>query len=114
MLSHAEAASIIGTHFTEVSDKLLNTLQLKDADGGSKDLIEASIQQKVEELKPVPFQLAIDFKKNRKYLKYALIPLLVIAPSSLSISRCYCQKLCSYCFPIKETLFLKLPSALTF
>ena len=30
VISHEEAAGIVGTHFTEVRDKLLNTLQLRD------------------------------------------------------------------------------------
>jgi hypothetical protein len=77
-LTNEEAAEIIGRHFSEVKDKLLNTLQLKaqaTLQPSYKDLIEASISQKIIELKPVPFVSAVDFRKNRKYLKYALIPL---------------------------------------
>ncbi|MGB0430867.1 MAG: hypothetical protein ACPGLV_10365, partial [Bacteroidia bacterium] len=77
-ISHKQAAQIIGVHFIEIKDKLLNTLELQESDFGSKSLIEASIEQKISELKPVPFNMAINFKKNRKYLKYAAIPLLII------------------------------------
>jgi hypothetical protein len=81
-ISHTEAAQIIGAHFPEVRDKLLNTLQLKGLEpgpgGAGKDLIEASIDQKISELQPVPFKRAIDLKKNRKYLKYALIPIFLL------------------------------------
>ncbi|MCB0804791.1 MAG: hypothetical protein KDC05_03280 [Bacteroidales bacterium] len=81
-ISHEQAASIIGKHFPEVSDKLLNTLQLKklsDEQKQKSDLLEAGISQKINELKPVPFQSAIDFRINTKYLKYPVIPLLILA-----------------------------------
>ncbi len=80
IISHQQAAEIIGRHFTNVSDKLLNTLQLKDlsqSGNSNPELIEASINQKISELKPVPFTAAIDLNKNLKYLKYALAPLAV-------------------------------------
>lgn len=81
VISHEKAASIIGDHFSDVKDKLLNILQLKsqaDTNSVSRDLILASINQKSEEVKPVPFQRAIDLAQNRKYLKYALPPLLLL------------------------------------
>lgn len=94
-ISHKEAASIVGKHFTEVKDKLLNTLQLQEmatVPGARKDLIEASIDQKIGELRPVPFASAVDFSENKKYLRYVLPPLAVIvilllaAPSILTDS----------------------------
>lgn len=80
LISHEEAAKIIGTHFGDVKDKLLNVLQLKSQSVNYSDrsLIEASIQQKSIELNPVPFIQAIDLQKNRKYLQYALAPLLIL------------------------------------
>ena len=81
MISYEEAAKIIGSHFPEISDKLLNTLQLKSLQenhtGSSADLIRASIDQKIEKLRPVPFTLAINLRQNLKYLRYALPPLVV-------------------------------------
>lgn len=77
-ISHEQAASIIGNHFSNISDKLFNTLQLKkqsNTAGHTSDLIMAAVNQKIAELKPVPFTNAIDFKKNRQYMKYALVPL---------------------------------------
>ncbi|MFO0358562.1 MAG: DUF4175 family protein [Sphingobacteriaceae bacterium] len=73
-ISYTEAASIIGTHFTSVQDKLLNVLQLQNQQGliGSNDLLLAGIDQKINELQPVPFTSAIDLKENTKYLKYVL------------------------------------------
>tara|TARA_B110000046_G_scaffold165254_1_gene181390 strand:+ start:27888 stop:31262 length:3375 start_codon:yes stop_codon:yes gene_type:complete len=71
-----ESSKIIGNHFPEVQDKLLNILQLKDAADAS-DLILASIDQKSNELAPISFVKAIDFKKNKKYLKFAIIPVII-------------------------------------
>lgn len=76
-ISHEQASRIIGTHFTEIKDKLLNTLQLKEQaalNPGRAELIEAGINQKIDELKPVPFSSAIDFGQNKRYLKFAIIP----------------------------------------
>jgi hypothetical protein len=75
-ISLQESSRIIGNHFPEVQDKLLNILQLKGAADAS-DLILASIDQKSNELAPISFVKAIDFKKNKKYLKYAIIPVLI-------------------------------------
>lgn len=80
IISHRQAAEIIGMHFADVQDRLLNTLQLKELSDQSNenvDLIRASIDQRISRLQPVPFNSAIDLKGNRKYLKYALPPLFV-------------------------------------
>lgn len=79
VISHEQAAGIVGNHFTNVKDKLLNVLQLKQqANFGQTALIQASIDQKIATLKPVPFQTAIDLSENKKYLRYALPPLLLL------------------------------------
>ncbi len=82
-IDYTKASALIGNHFPEVRDKLINTLQLK-ASGSESDLLKASIEQKTKELEPVPFSLAIDYKSNAKYIKYAVIPVLVFAAVSLS------------------------------
>lgn len=76
-ISYEEAAAIIGTHFGNVQDKLLNVLQLQNekALSGSDELLFAGINQKINELKPVPFSSAINIADNKKYLKYVLPPL---------------------------------------
>lgn len=74
-ISHEQAAEIIGKHFSEVSDKLNNVLQLKKEINGSGDLIEASVHQKSNDLRPIPFVGAINLAENKKFLKYALPPL---------------------------------------
>ena len=75
-ISEAEASQIIGRHFKEVEDKLLNIIQLKSG-GENTDLVEASIEQKSAELHPVPFRRAIEIKANAKYLKYLFIPVFI-------------------------------------
>ncbi len=72
-----DAGHMIGRHFPEVSDKLINVLQLRDK-GGDNELTWASINQKSAQLEPIPFSLAIDFKKNSKYLPLLAIPLVII------------------------------------
>jgi len=94
-LTHDQAAEIIGKHFSDVSDKLLNTLQLKklsEAEPQHQALIEAGIDQKIEALKPISFPSAVNIKENAKYLKWAIFPAGVIciialaAPSVLTES----------------------------
>jgi hypothetical protein len=81
IISHQQAATIIGQHFPQVNDKIINTLQLQESpevSGTQKELILASINQKINELKPVAFTSAIDLRENRRYLKYALPPVGVL------------------------------------
>ena len=82
-INYKDASLIIGNHFPEVNDKLLNVLQLKQNNAKSELLI-ASIEQKSSELKPIPFKLAINFRKNLKYLKYAAIPCLIFLASYIT------------------------------
>ncbi|WP_116126422.1 DUF4175 family protein [Lewinella sp. IMCC34183] len=78
-ISHERAAQIVGDHFGNVKDKLLNVLQLRrQAATGDDVLLLASIDQKSSEISPVPFRSAIDLTQNRRYLKYALPPLLLL------------------------------------
>jgi len=85
IISHEKAAQIIGEHFANVKDKLLNVLQLKSmSEQEHSSLLVAAINQKTEELKPVPFKNAIDLKKNRKYLRFVLPPLFIFLGLLLS------------------------------
>ena len=77
-LSQEDAAKIIGTHFTEVEDKLLNLLQLSSLQNSDNELIKASVQQKSNLLGPIPFLKAINFSENKQHLKYALVPISVL------------------------------------
>ena len=90
VISHEQAATIIGAHFGDVKDKLLNLLQLgreverggdaaaQATRGVSHELVLASIDQRSAELQPVPFRRAIDLSENRRYLRYALPPLVLL------------------------------------
>ena len=82
-INFLDASKIIGQYFPEVNDKLVNILQLKESSDQS-ELLLASIDQKSIELKPIPFKLAINFKDNIKYLKYAAIPIVILAVSFVS------------------------------
>ena len=82
-IDYLDASKIIGNHFPEVNDKLVNVLQLKE-NSKESELLLASIEQKAIELSPIPFKLAINFNSNIKYLKYAAIPLLIILVSFIS------------------------------
>jgi len=80
-LSYEEAARIIGRHFPEIDDKLLNVLQLQSMQADIKpayvELLLASIDEKTQQVRPFQFQAAVDFRKNLRYLKLAVIPLLI-------------------------------------
>lgn len=82
-ISFEEASKIIGNHFPEVQDKLLNILQLKK-NSEQSELLLASIKQKSNEIQPISFTKAIDFNSNTKYLKYTIIPLFIWGLSFLT------------------------------
>jgi hypothetical protein len=120
-LSHDEAAEIIGKHFTDVNDKLLNTLQLKKQaamDDKRRALIEASIDQKIELLKPVSFPSAVNIRENNKYLKWILVPAAIIclialaAPSVLTESTKRLIRHDEYFAPVAPFQFNVLNSSL--
>jgi len=121
-ITHDQAAEIIGKHFSDVSDKLLNTLQLKklaDSNEQQRALIEASIDQKIETLKPVSFPSAINIKENTKYLKWVIFPAAVIciialaAPSILTESTKRLIRHNEYFAPIAPFKFVVLNKSLS-
>ena len=79
-ISHEQAAAIIGQHFANVEDKLLNILQLKRQldQQPQADLLLAGVTQKTEAIRLVPFTGAINLGHNRRYLKYAIPPLAIL------------------------------------
>jgi hypothetical protein len=79
-IDYKQASSIIGNHFSEVSDKLTNFLQLSSNENSveSSELMLASIEQKADSLQPIPFGNAISYTENKKYLPLALIPVLLL------------------------------------
>lgn len=76
-IDYRQASGIIGSHFSEINDKLTNFLQLSGQPEQS-ELLLASIEQKANSLQPIPFANAVNFRKNLKYVPYAAIPLLLI------------------------------------
>lgn len=76
-INYEQASAIIGNHFTEVQDKLLNFLQLIDQNQTS-ELLAASIEQKAAALQPIPFSNAVNFSKNKKFLPYTIVPILLL------------------------------------
>jgi hypothetical protein len=86
-ISYEQAAHIVGSHFGDVKDKLLNTLQLsqnsQNIPSNQLHLINASIEQRISQLDPVPFNAAVDFSENKKHLKYLIIPFLIFGVIAL-------------------------------
>lgn len=77
-LSNDEAARQIGMFFPEVGDKLLNTLQLQRISNDQSDLLQASLNQRSQQLLINRFANAIQISRNRQFLKYAIPPLAII------------------------------------
>ncbi|HET8737382.1 MAG TPA: hypothetical protein VFM69_12360, partial [Pricia sp.] len=75
-LSNKQAAVLIGKHFPEVGDKLFNLLDLAE-DSDQSELLLASIEQRSENMDPIPFAKAVDFRENLKYTKYLIFPALL-------------------------------------
>ena len=81
-MSDKEAAVLIGSHFPEIKDKLLNTLQLaEDVNINSEnELLLATIEQRTKNLQPIKFSDAVNLKENYKYLKiFGLAFIILIA-----------------------------------
>ena len=76
-INYEQAAHIIGQHFSEVQDKLLNFLQLTHQNQTS-ELLLASIEQKAAALQPIPFSNAVNFNNNKKFLPYTFAPIVVL------------------------------------
>ena len=87
VISHEQAAAIVGEHFSDVKDKLLNTLQLNHMsnhlDAQQLVLVKASINQRIAELNPIPFTSAIDLTENKRHLMWLFIPLFVFGGTLL-------------------------------
>lgn len=73
-ISYRQAIAIISKYFPDLEDRLLNTLELTElvnsSDYESDSLLVASINQRIESIRFVPFRSAISFKENLKFLKY--------------------------------------------
>jgi len=76
-----EAAKKIGSFFPEISDRLLNIVQLRKS--SDSELVEASIKQKENSISTFQFEDAVEIRSNTSYLKYLFIPLMVIVAAFL-------------------------------
>ncbi|MAW21388.1 MAG: hypothetical protein CMD16_03215 [Flavobacteriales bacterium] len=77
-LTHKQASKIIGDHFSNINDKLINILELHDLSNDQNELVLASIEQKTSSINAVPFKNAIDFKGNKQHLKWILTPIIIL------------------------------------
>ena len=88
-MSVEQASVMIGKFFSEIKDKLLNTIQLSNQAASDTDnaLLAATIEQRSARLSPIRFSDAVDLRGNLKYLGIffgsllLLIALMVFLPS---------------------------------
>nr|WP_320020492.1 DUF4175 family protein [uncultured Draconibacterium sp.] len=73
------STKLIQKHFGEIKDKLLNIIELSDLNENqySNDLLIASIDQKIEELKVFNFNEAIEYKDIKIITIYLITSLLI-------------------------------------
>ncbi len=76
-LQEEESARIIGQYFPNISDKLLNLIQLSSEQNRTA-LLDAGIAQKALSVQDIAFENAIDLRDNKKYLKYLIVPFSLI------------------------------------
>jgi hypothetical protein len=77
-MSYQEASRLIGRHFPEIDDKLLNLLQLGASEAHENTLLLASIEQKSAQLSPYNFAQALDVRSALRYWPALAVPLLVV------------------------------------
>ncbi len=77
-ISDEDAARIIGDTIPEIKDKLLNLVQLNNLDAQNRLLI-ASVKQRSQQMNAVHFEESIDLKENLKYIKFLIIPFVLVA-----------------------------------
>ncbi|MGJ8660919.1 MAG: DUF4175 family protein, partial [Bacteroidota bacterium] len=77
-INREQAANIIGSFFPQISDRLINTLQLNETgNSGNFELIRASVVQRSKSLGVFNFGEAVDLSANRKNAKW-LIPIFLV------------------------------------
>ena len=68
-IEYFDVSKIIGKHFPEIDDKILNILQLNELSDSDNLLIQLSITQKTENIQSFSFRNSVNLKENKKYLK---------------------------------------------
>ena len=80
-LTNEEVAKIVGDHFEEIDDKLLNLFELQKqmerGDYASYDLLSAAIDSKVDSLKTYSFVQAIPVKNTKRIALWMLLPIAI-------------------------------------
>ncbi|NQZ43261.1 MAG: hypothetical protein HRT65_03050 [Flavobacteriaceae bacterium] len=76
-IGNKEASKLIGRHFSEVDDRLVNLLDLV-AQPGKSDLLVAAIESRSTKLRPIPFQKALNYKDSIKNARWLVVPLAVV------------------------------------
>lgn len=98
-INYEKASLIIGSHFSEIKDKLSNFLQL-NANTNQNELLLAAIAQKESQLSPLPFNNAINYKKIAKILPFTILTvfiyLLFLISGNNSILNLPFQRIISY------------------
>ena len=80
-INRKQASLIISRHFPDVSDKLLNTLELGENLSANSDneLLLASIEQRTELLNPLPFKIALPYQSLKKSFFYFITGFVIIS-----------------------------------
>ena len=80
-LSNEEVAKIIGNHFHQIDDKLLNLFELQKqmerGDYASYDLLSAAIDSKIDSFKAYSFVQAIPVQKTKRFALWMLLPIAI-------------------------------------
>ncbi len=71
-IGYIQAAEIISCHFKHLKDSFVNTIELANISASrySSQLLLASIDQRISQIKPLPFQSAINIQSTLRFLKY--------------------------------------------
>lgn len=80
-LTNEEIAGIIGKHFHQIDDKLLNLFELQKqmerGDYVSYDLLSAAIDSKIDSFKAYSFVQAIPVQKTKRFALWMLLPIAI-------------------------------------
>lgn len=90
-LSDEAAAMQIGNYFPEIKDKFINLLQLQKQLSEGSPLVEAGIQQRLNDLKPVRFTTAIPFSEVHTFLRIAILPVSLLVALFLFVPQLLTQ-----------------------
>ena len=77
-ISDENAAQNIGALLPQIGDKLLNLVQLRKLQEHNS-LLLATISQRSNQMSAMPIEEVVNFRENIKYLKYLIMPFLIVA-----------------------------------